>query len=140
MLDLSKMEELAAGAPRVGRMPVKTRFSVDERRIVKDFFFSLCPPRKAGSRRMRSFFALCDLLGDPLDSSTWNRLENTDIVGDLDFLVGRGPVRCDPGHENDWQLKCLGLKEVSPRVFVVGLNRVFYDHAADVVNLLLPSD
>ena len=134
MLDLSKMEKLADGARRAGRVPVKTHFSADERRIVKDFFFSLCPPRKEGSMRMRSFFALCDLLGEPLDSSNWDRLEKANKVkegnqsGGLQFFVGQRTVRSDPGHWDDWQLKCLGLKKVKPGVFVVGLNEIFYRH------------
>jgi len=130
MLDRWKMSELADGARRVGREPVKTQFTGSERGIVKNFFFSLCPPRIPSSMRMRSFFALCELLGEPLDSSNWHRLEKADKVkgGALHFLVGQRPVRNDPGHREDWQLKCLGLKEINPGVFVVGLNEIFYKH------------
>ena len=79
--------------------------------------------------RMRSFFALCELLGVPLDSSNWDRLEKADKVkgGALHFLVGQRPVRIDPGHKEDWQLKCLGLKEIKLGVFVVGVNQIFCD-------------
>ena len=130
MLNLSQMRDLAGGAEHVSpvsRAPVKTHFTDYERGIVKDFFSSLCPPRISGSMRMRTFFALCDLLGKRLDASSWHCLEDANKVGTggLHFFVGKRPVKSG----NDWELKCLGLKEVEPRVFVVGLNQLFFDKA-----------
>ena len=103
MLGLSKMRELADGAQNVklvSRKPVKTQFTEDEREIAKDFFRSQ-RSRNPNSMRMRSFFHLCKLLGEPLDASNWHLLEDADIVGDLHFLVGKGTVKFG----NDWQLK-----------------------------------
>ena len=126
MLGLSKMRELADGARAIKRNPVKTQFIEDEREIVRHFFNSQ-HNRGLGSKRMRSFLALCKLLGEPLDASRWHCLEDADIVGNLHFLVGGGTVKSG----NDWQLKCLGLKEVGNNsgVFVVGVNQLFFDHA-----------
>ena len=59
-----------------------------------------------------------------LDDSNGHLLKDADIVDDLHFLVGGGTVKSG----NDWQLKCLGLAEVKPGVFVVGLNRIFYEN------------
>ena len=106
MLRLSEMNELAAGARSVGRDPVKTQFTEFERGIVKHFFFSQTkrdPPqaRELDSDRMQSFFALCTLLGEPLDASKWPLLENA-AKGDvrLDFLVGKDEVVKE--EPNDW--------------------------------------
>lgn len=135
MLDLSKMREFADGTRLVRRKPVKTHFTEEERRAIKSFFFSLCPPRDSSSMRMLSFFALSEILGKTLEASSYHRLENANIVGDFHFLVGRGTVKSG----KDWQLKCLGLAEVEPKVFVVGLNQIFYDRAdAYWVNRLRP--
>lgn len=126
MLDLLKMRELADGARRVGREPVKTQFTKAEKQIVKTFFFSLCPPRHSSSLRMRSFFALCPLLGRHLDETNSHLLERANIVGNLNFLVGGNPVK----RGNDWQLKCLGLKEIKPGEFAVGLNQILHNHVS----------
>ena len=139
MLDLTKMKELANGAQSVkpvSRTPVKTQFTEDERETARYFYLSQ-HSRSPHSMRMRSFFNLCKLLGERLDASNWHLLEAADIVGDLHFLVGKGTVKSG----NDWQLKCLGLAEVRPEVFVVGVNQVFYDHAvAYWVDRLPPND
>ncbi len=133
MLSLSNMRELADGARRVGREPVKTRFTEHERAIVK-YFFKSQQNRDLSSKRMRSFLALRKLLGKPLDASSSLCLEDADIVGDLHFLVGGGTVKSG----NDWQLKCLGLAEVDDGQFVVGLNRIFYENQS--LELILPLD
>ena len=133
MIELSDLQALAIGARNVKRNPVKTQFTKDERRIVKHFFNSQ-HNRDLSSKRMRSFLALCDLLGEPLDASSSHRLEDADIVGDLHFLVGGDTVKSG----NDWQLKCLGLAEDSPGVFVVGLNKIFYSNVT--MKDLLPAD
>ena len=52
-----------------------------------------------------------------------------DKVSNPHFLVGGHPVREDR-EQTDWTNKCFGLAEVEPEVFVVGLNRIFFDHAA----------
>ena len=144
MLRLSEMNELAAGARSVGRDPVKTQFTEFERGIVKHFFFSQTkrdPPqaRELDSDRMQSFFALCTLLGEPLDASKWPLLENA-AKGDvrLDFLVGKDEVVKE--EPNDWELKCFGLKEAKPgaEVFVVGPNRIFYENRS--LELILSPD
>ena len=130
MLDLSKMNKLADGARNVepiSRNPVKTQFIKCERDIVERFFRS--QKRDSRSARMQSFFALCPLLGKPLDASKWHLLEDAakDSVR-LHFLVGRDKVV--EKTPNDWQLKCLGLAEikVGSGVFVVGLNQIFYSN------------
>ena len=126
MLGLSKMKKLADGARNVkpmSREPVKTQFTGNERGIVEDFCRSQYT-RDLSSDRMRSLLALSSLLGKPLDDSNGHLLKDADIVADLHFLVGGGTVKSG----NDWQLKCLGLAEVKPGVFVVGLNRIFYEN------------
>lgn len=128
MLELSNLQALASGArgvKPVSRKPVKTRFTKDERGCIESFFRSL-PTRNLKSKRMRTLLALCKLLGERLDASNWHHLEEANEVGNgLHFFVGKRPVESG----NDWQLKCLGLAEVEPAVFVVGLNQIFYDHA-----------
>ena len=128
MLELSHLQALASGArgvTPVSRKPVKTRFTVDERGYIESFFHSLST-RNLKSKRMRTLLALCKLLGKRLEASSWHRLEEANKVGSgLHFFVGKRTVESG----NDWQLKCLGLAEVEPAVFIVGLNQIFYDHA-----------
>ena len=95
MIGLSDLRALADGARAVKRNPVKTHFIQYERRIVEDFFRSQ-PRRDLSSDRMRSFLALCGLLGKPLDASDWHRLEyavkgaKAELMRWLRFLVGGG--------------------------------------------------
>ena len=91
---LSEMNKLAAGARSAGRDPVKNQFTKDEKGIVEHFFRSQTE-RKLNSDRMNSFLSLCRLLGEPLDASKWHLLEDTDIVGNLRFLVGGDTVKSD---------------------------------------------
>ena len=125
-LGLSKMRELAAAARDVGRDPVKTNFTDQDRSIVRSFIESR---KQLGTPRRESFLGLCGLLGRRLDASHWHRLDTVDKVSNPHFLVGGHPVREDR-EQTDWTNKCFGLAEVEPEVFVVGLNRIFFDHAA----------
>ena len=135
MLDLPKMNKLAEGARSVERDPVKTQFTGGERKIAEHFFRST--GRDPDSKRMKSRFDLCKLLGKTLGASKWPLLENA-AKGrvSLRSLVGGDPVKDKP--KNDWQLKCLGLAEVRSGVFVVGLNQVFYSNVT--MKDLLPPD
>ena len=88
---LGLMKELADGARNVkpiSREPVKTQFTKDERGIVRHFFRS--QKRNLDSDRMKSFLALCPLLGKHLDASKWHLLKDA-AEGSvrLHFLVGK---------------------------------------------------
>ena len=87
-LGLSKMRELAAAARDVGRDPVKTNFTDQDRSIVRSFIESR---KQMGTPRRESFLGLCGLLGRRLDASHWHLLDTVDKVRNSAFPRGWSP-------------------------------------------------
>jgi len=127
------LANLVQAAKKVGRDPIKVDFEVCEREVVRRFFDRR---KRKGTPRSESFFRLCNLLGRRLDRQRWKDLFEADKVNNLPFLVGGHGIRADR-ERTDWTNKCFGLAEVSPGVFVVGLNRIFFSNAS-VVDLVVP--
>ena len=111
------LRKLVSGAKSIGRDPVKTDFTAEEKKAVERYFRDI----KSGDRE-QSFVALSRLLGIPLSSKNWAKLFDANKVGGLRFLLGGDSVR----EQNDWQNKCFGLAEARPGVFVIGLNDLFF--------------
>lgn len=134
----TELHNVVVDAARAGRTPVKTRFTYREKNIVKHFIRR----EKRQFPRKESLLCLCDLLGERLTPSNWERLYACmKIPGPdaLDFLVGGHDVR-PLRQKTDWTNKCFGLKKVERDVFVVGLNQIFYDNVDSDTADSLPPD
>lgn len=125
---LDELNGLVVDAYRAGREPVKIDFTDEDKAEIKRFFEQW---KRRGTSRRESFLWLCDLLGERLHPSNWERLYACVKVSGtdgLDFLVGGHKIR-ENREKTDWTNKILGLKRVAPGVFVVGVNQIYYDHA-----------
>ena len=118
------LRKLVSGAKSIGRDPVKTDFTVEEKKAIERYFRDI----KSGYRE-QSFVALSRLLGIPLSNKNWAKLFDANKVGGLTFLLGGDPVK-PLQTQSDWQNKCFGLAEAKTGVFVVGLNDHFFKNVS----------